>query len=390
MDDARRHAVFDFGTYETFAGIAGDDAPLTVFPSVVGRPKQKPGMVGMGNPEFQVGDAAISLRGVMKLQPVMEDGIITNFDHFERLVHHTFYNELRLDPENHGVVFGVPLFSPLMQEQKMSQILFETFNVPEMGGFTQPALSMYSSGRASGISVDIGHGMTQMASIYEGTFIAEGAYRGSIAGAALNTYAERLMTEQISKRGASIAGIHHQIDDLKRKNCYVAASYDSEMLAFSMSNQNYQTYTFTEGRSVEIGAERIRIPEVLFKPSLIGSEELPLSHLIYRSIMKSPMDIRKDLFGNIILGGGSSLIPGLEDRLRDEIAKLAPSSMRVRIVAPPERKYANWIGGSIVGSLSTTQHTLFTKEQYEESGPSAFHRYGSIPRDKSQETIIQW
>lgn len=71
--------------------------------------------------------------------------------------------------------------------------------------------------------------------------------------------------------------------------------------------------------------------------------------------MKCDVDIRKDLYGNIVLSGGSSMFPGIADRMSKEITALAPSSMRIKVVAPPERKYSVWIGGSILASLSTFQ-----------------------------------
>jgi hypothetical protein len=71
--------------------------------------------------------------------------------------------------------------------------------------------------------------------------------------------------------------------------------------------------------------------------------------------MKCDVDIRKDLYGNIVLSGGSTMFPGIADRMSKEITALAPSSMKIKVVAPPERKYSVWIGGSILASLSTFQ-----------------------------------
>jgi actin len=71
--------------------------------------------------------------------------------------------------------------------------------------------------------------------------------------------------------------------------------------------------------------------------------------------MKCDVDIRKDLYGNVVLSGGSTMFPGIGDRMSKEITALAPSSMKVKVVAPPERKYSVWIGGSILASLSTFQ-----------------------------------
>merc|ERR1739845_327042 len=94
----------------------------------------------------------------------------------------------------------------------------------------------------------------------------------------------------------------------------------------------------------------------------------------YVSIMKCDIDIRKDLFANIVMSGGTTMYAGIADRMQKEITALAPSTMKIKIIAPPERKYSVWIGGSILSSLSTFQTMWITKEEYEESGPGIVHR----------------
>jgi len=107
---------------------------------------------------------------------------------------------------------------------------------------------------------------------------------------------------------------------------------------------------------------------------MIGKEDEGVHVLTYNSIMKCDIDIRKDLYGNVVLSGGSTMFPGIADRMNKEIVAKAPSSMTVKIVAPPERKYSVWIGGSILASLSTFEEMWVTKEEYDDSGPSIVHR----------------
>jgi actin len=125
---------------------------------------------------------------------------------------------------------------------------------------------------------------------------------------------------------------------------------------------------------ITVGSERFRCPEVLFQPSLIGMESEGLHTVAYQSIMKCDMDIRKDLYGNVVLSGGSTMFPGIADRMQTELSSVSPSSMKIKIVAPAERKYSVWIGGSILASLSTFQQMWITKQEYEESGPGIVHR----------------
>jgi actin beta/gamma 1 len=107
---------------------------------------------------------------------------------------------------------------------------------------------------------------------------------------------------------------------------------------------------------------RFRAPEALFQPSLIGLESTGIHETTYNSIMKCDVDIRKDLYANIVMSGGTTMYPGIADRMQKEITALAPSSMKIKIVAPPERKYSVWIGGSILASLSTFQQMWVSKQ----------------------------
>ncbi len=94
----------------------------------------------------------------------------------------------------------------------------------------------------------------------------------------------------------------------------------------------------------------------------------------FNSIMKCDIDIRKDLYANTVLSGGSTMYPGIADRMQKELTHLAPNTMKIKIIAPPERKYSVWIGGSILASLSTFQQLWISKQEYDESGPAIVHR----------------
>merc|ERR1711959_789461 len=125
---------------------------------------------------------------------------------------------------------------------------------------------------------------------------------------------------------------------------------------------------------ITIGAERFRCPEVMFQPDLIGKEQGGIHELTYKSIMKTDVDIRRDLYTNTVLSGGTTMFQGIDKRLTKELTALAPAAVKVKIVAPPERKYSVWIGGSILSSLSTFQEMWISKDEYDESGPNIVHR----------------
>ena len=124
----------------------------------------------------------------------------------------------------------------------------------------------------------------------------------------------------------------------------------------------------------QIGPERFRAPELLFRPEIIGSEYQGVQDALVNSILKADLDLRKVLFSQIVLSGGSTMFPGFGDRLLNEVRKLAPKEMKIRISAPPERKYSTWMGGSILASLATFKTMWIRRDEYEEHGASIVHR----------------
>ena len=103
-------------------------------------------------------------------------------------------------------------------------------------------------------------------------------------------------------------------------------------------------------------------------------EAAGIHELTYNSIMKCDVDIRKDLYANVVMSGGTTMYAGIADRLSKEITALAPASMKIKIIAPPERKYSVWIGGSILASLGSFQQLWMSKAEYEEQGAQGILR----------------
>ena len=366
-DEGAAAVVCDNGSGMVKAGFSGDDAPRAVFPSIVGRPKAEQAMLGSAKKEHFVGDDAQAKRGVLSIRYPIEHGVVTNWDDMEKIWHHTFYSELRIQPEDQNVLLTEAPMNPKQNREKMTQIMFETFNVPAMYVGIQAVLSLYSSGRTTGIVVDSGDGVTHTVPIYEGYSMPHAVMRVDMAGRDMTEHLQKLLME--TGRSFTTSAEKEIVRSIKEQLCYVALDFDEEM----SKRSDQVEFELPDGTPMLVGNQTFRCPEALFKPSMIGLEADGFHNLTYKSVQKCDIDVRRDLFSNIVLSGGTTMFKGLPERLEKEMKQLAPN-VTTKVIAPPERKYSVWIGGSILSSLTTFQNQWVTKSEYDEAGATIVHQ----------------
>lgn len=371
-EDDVQALICDCGSGLVKCGFAGDDAPKSIFPAVVGRPKFAGVIVGMDEKDVYIGDEAETKRGVLILRHPITCGIINNWDDMEKVWHHTFYSELRASPSEFPIMLTEAPLNPKANRERMTQIMFEVFATPAMYVAVQAVLALYASGRITGLVVDSGDGVTQVVPIFEGYALPHAVQRLEIAGRTLTTYFCTIMKERgVNFETTAEVEIARVV---KERLTYVALNFDDEMANFEANEMEIQKrYTCPDGGIITVGSERFRCPEVLFDPAIIGQEAPGLHELCFSAIQMCDIDLRKDLAMNVILSGGSTMFPGLSDRLAVELSSLVPTSMRIRVSAPAERKWSVWIGGSILGSLSSFQQMWITKDEYDTHGPQVVH-----------------
>ncbi|KAJ5075948.1 actin-10-related [Anaeramoeba ignava] len=386
--------VIDNGSGMIKAGIAGEDAPRVAFPSIIGKPT---GMVfGRNQKSFYIGDEAQSKMESLKIEYPIQNGVMKNWDDMEKIWNHIFENELKVDPKNNDILITEVPSNARYNREKTAQIMFEKFNVPNFYSCNLAILALYEAGKTTGFVLDIGDQSTSFVPFYGGFPIERGIVRMEFGGRDLTEYLMKMLNEKGYPFVSS--GVQKEmVREMKEKMCYVALDFEKELEKSSLK----KSYKLDNGKVVILQEERVKTAEALFQPDLIfgmGMQPPPITSpfammrfngegihkFAFNSIMKCEEKLRNDLFGNIVLSGGSTMFPGIAERIEKEIVQLAPSKTVVNIIAPPERKYSVWIGGSILASLSSFKNMMISKKEYEESGFSIIHKKCSLQDPKKK------
>ncbi|KXZ56569.1 NAP1 protein [Gonium pectorale] len=330
-------------------------------------------MVGMASKDLYVGDEAQAKRGVLSLSHPVEHGIVTNWDDMEAIWRHTFDNQLRIDTSERPVMLTEAPRNPKANRERATELMFETFQAPALYVAIQAVLSLYASGRTTGVVLDIGDGVSHAVPVYEGFSMPHAVRRLDVAGRDVTQYLSRLLTEAGVKLTNSAE--LEIVRDVKEKLGFVALDFAAELGSARSSSLLHKEYTLPDGNCISIGEERFRCAEVLFDPRPLGHESGGgIANLLMDSVLACDIDVRRELLHNVVLSGGTTMLQGIAARLTKELTAAAPPACPVRVVAPPERKFLVWIGGSVLASLATFANQWITREEYDEYGPTVVHR----------------
>lgn len=366
--------VIDNGSGTVKSGYAGNDAPRSVMPNTIGRPKQSP-RVDLGELEFYVGHAAVMCGGGdHDLSSPVSRGRITNLLDQEKVLHHVLFRELTVIPEESPILMLDSPEASASDREELSAILFEKFSSPSLYLMMQSVAAMLATARTYGLVLDAGHGVTHVVPIYEGLALPHGIVTHKVGGADLNRVLRDLLTNRSVLNMPDAA-----ISEMKEKLCHVALDYSKEAAA---ADGNSVSYQLPDGRSITLHDERLAVLECMFNPSVCDmcGVDAPqaasgVQEAIGESLYRVDAEVRKKLWDSVVLAGGSTLGSGFVERLERELPSVVPQGCTMSVVAPATRKYSPWIGGSIQASLDTFNEQMWiTLNEYNEYGSSVLHR----------------
>uniref|UniRef100_A0A6U0STM8 Actin n=1 Tax=Eucampia antarctica TaxID=49252 RepID=A0A6U0STM8_9STRA len=384
--------VMDVGTCTTKAGFAGGSKPKVNIGTKVGRAKHVRIMPGGAleqeqNSSVFVGTKLDDHRGAFLLDYPMDKGCVKDnnagWESMERIWEHVYGKAcLNAKMEDHPVLLTECPLNPKTHRERMAEVFFETFRAPALCLAPPAVLSLYASGRTTGVVLDVGEGVAHCIPVYEGYALPHSITRSNVAGRDVTDYLQLLL-----RRGS---GLHltttaerDLCQTIKEQACYLSTTATSNNNNNSNSNVEEGVadvpYQLPDGQTINLThQERSKAPEILFDPFLMGSEEMGVADLVSSAIAKSDLDLRTTLYSQIVLAGGSTHTPGFGDRFLAELRSRAPAHTRIRISAPPERIHSAWAGGSILASLSTFKHMWVTAAEYEEHGNRILQNRGSL------------
>jgi actin len=355
----------DFGTFTSRCGCVGDDSPST-FPTVVAnlpnlREKHAPVEVMKVRTRDFVGQEPWALHSVSNTKFILKDGMVEDWEGYIALLYHALDSEMQVDPSECYLLLSEHIHTPRRQREGMTEISFELFQNFGFQMANSELLSLYSAGRTTGSLLCCGHGVTSTASFWESELVPASTMRSHHSG-------DDVMQEFKSRLSGNCPDIIPlpQYFDMLNKHGKVC----SKSIKSSDQSDLHVDYKLPDGNIIKLGSELYEAPEILFRPSQYGYDDInSMQNILFEGMRDHSPEITMDLCQNIVLEGGISLLPGFSSRLEREIALKFNWEEKIKVVAPNERVCSNWLGMSILGSLSSFEVLWISKGMYSEFGP---------------------
>lgn len=350
--------VIDSGSRFTRGGLAGQEQPQCVLRTVLVHSwHHSPASGGPG--------------AAPRSYP-LRYGVVEDWDAMKVLWSHLLCCCLRVVPEEHPVLLAESPSCPASGREKAAEVLFESFRVPALHVANSGFLSLCAHGRVTGLAVEAGAAMSHVTPVREGQSLRRGTRCLGLAGDHLSRHLQRLLRDGPAEPWLPQALTKRVLTQLKEQYCYVSLDYEGDLR--EKGSQQPARFQTPDGRWITLGKERFCCPEPLFRPELLQHSCPGLHQLAGQSLHTLPEPLRRNMLGNIVLSGGSSMFPGFPERMCLELnALFQGAGVHIEVLANPKRGTAAWAGGSMAASLTSFRHAWMTRDEYQEHGPQYVH-----------------
>lgn len=413
--------VMDNGTGLTKLGFAGNDSPSFVFPTAIATSSSSSktsksasakstslsSKRGLEDLDFFIGDEALSASNGpnYNLSYPVKHGQVEDWDQMERFWENSIFKYLRCEPEDHYFLLTEPPLNPPENRESTAEIMFESFNCAGLYIAVQAVLALAASWTSSkvqdrsltGTVIDSGDGVTHVIPVAEGYVIGTAIKNIPLAGRDITLFIQSLLRD----RGESNTSLQ-TAEKIKQEFCYVCPDIVNEFKKFDQYPQEkfaqyIVEYTDKHRKDiVDVGYERFLAPEIFFNPEICSSDYLtPLPTVVDQVIQSSPIDVRKKLYKNIVLSGGSTMFKDFGRRLQRDLKTLVnerielserasgvkSTGVDVLVISHKRQRNAVWFGGSLLAQTSEFKSYCYTKQDYDEYGPSIVRNFSlfSVP-----------
>lgn len=398
--------VIDVGTGYTKMGYAGNKEPQFIIPSAiavketakVGDDATRRLARGVEDLDFFIGDEAMDAKGYAVKYPVRH-GMVEDWDLMEKFMEQSIFKYLRAEPEDHYFLLTEPPLNTPENREYTAEIMFESFNIPGLYIAVQAVLSLAASWTKrqkgertlTGVVIDSGDGVTHVIPVAEGYVIGSCIKHIPIAGRNITSFIQTLLRER--EIGIPPEQSLETAKAIKERHCYVCPDIAKEFNKFDQDPnkyiKKYQSLNSVTKKpfEIDVGYERFLGPEIFFHPEFANPDfTVPISETVDSVVQNCPIDVRRGLYSNIVLSGGSTMFKDFGRRLERDIRKsvdgrlkiteslsggrIKPKPIDVKVISHQMQRYAVWFGGSMLASTPEFYQVCHTKAQYDEYGPS--------------------